>query len=313
MKLVPEKGFRLVTLVMSIGSNLSDPWLDIWTMAHMNVVHTELRPPVQERGQIKPAGPQHGAVDASVVVLALPSDVAPASDIAKTLGIPSDTFVVRKPDALRQRESAVATLLRNLQDCRPDLLVRNAYTGPEIGKCLSGTVTEQLFRNARRPVLVFGPQALAARGGQCTVRNVLYATDLSGASVNALHCAYEVARNHDAKLVVLEVAAEPNEEMLFDDAVTTAFEKLQDWLHSHVLEYGEGAMGRAQCLVKFGEAAHSIAETAAELHPDMIVIGARGVGAKQQADDRFVGRTTYEVACSSEAPVLIVPHLRDRA
>ena len=279
----------------------------------MNVVHTELRPPVQERGPIKPVGPQHGAADASVVVLALPSDVAPAFDIAKTLGIPPDTFVVRKADALRQRESAVASLLRNLQDCRPDLLVRDAYAGPEIGKCLSGTVTEQLFRNARRPVLVFGPQSLAARAAQNTVRNVLYTTDLSGASVNALHCAYEVARNHNAKLVVLEVAPEPSDEMLFDDAVTSAFEKLQDWLYSHVLEYGEGAMGRAQCLVKFGEAVSSIVQAAHELQPDMIVIGARGFGAKRQADERFVGRTTYEVACSSDCPVLIVPHLRDRA
>jgi nucleotide-binding universal stress UspA family protein len=140
---------------------------------------------------------------------------------------------------------------------------------------------------------------------------VLYATDLSAGSVNALHSAYDVSRNHDAKLVVLQVTREPNEEILFDDAVITTFEKLQDWLHNHVVAYGDGAMGRAQCLIKFGEAAQQVVETAHELHPEMIVIGARGMSAGSQVDERFVGDTAFEIACSAGCPVLIVPDLSD--
>jgi nucleotide-binding universal stress UspA family protein len=281
-------------------------------MSQMNVARTELRPPVQEqtirRGSNSGAQP---AADPSVVVLALPSDVAPAADIAKTLGIPPDAFVVRRLGA-PQRESHVATLLAKLEGHRPDLLVRdNHHPSMEIGKCLSGTVTEQLFRKVRRPVLVYG--SASSRNAHTPVRNILYATDLSIASVSALHSAYDVARNHDAKLVVLEVTSEPNEEMLFDDAVTTAFEKLQDWLHNHVFACSDAPMGRAQCLVKFGEAAQQIVETANELHPEMIVIGARGRGAGSEDDERFVGDTAYAVACSAECPVLIVPDLTDLA
>jgi nucleotide-binding universal stress UspA family protein len=246
-----------------------------------------------------------------VVVLALPSDVAPAADITRTLGIPPDTFVVRQLGAAQQRESQVATLLETLQGHRPDLLVHESHNSTEIGKCLSGAVAEQLFCKVRRPVLVYGPHAATPRARPTGLRNVLYATDLSAASVQALHSAYDVARNQGAKLVVLQVTAEPNEEMLFDDAVTTFFERLQDWFHNHVEGYGDGAMGRAQCLVKFGKAGLHILQAASELHPEMIVIGARGMSASSRVDERFVGDTAYEVACSSESPVLVVPDLSD--
>src|SRR5215471_9482767 len=188
-------------------------------MAHMNVAHTELRPLVPERSPIRRGlntAAQPGALDHNVVILALPSDVAPAADITKTLGIPPDAFVVRQLGAPQPNASHVATLLETLVGHRPDLLVRDGNASTEIGNCLSGTGTGQLFRKVRRPVLVFGPQASAQRGAPTRLRNVLYATDLSAGSVQALHSAYDVARHHAAKVVVLEVLPEPSEEMLFD-------------------------------------------------------------------------------------------------
>ena len=278
-------------------------------MPDMNVVRPELHVPVQETSRptsVLNTKLWHDAVQPGMVVLALPHDVAPAVEIAKLLGVPSDVFLVRRLGAPQQRESSVAALLRELEISRPDLLVLGAYKQSEVGKCLSGAVTEQLFRKSQWPVLVFGPQPPENPTPQPGVRNVLYATDQSSASVHALHCAYDMAREHNAKLIVLQVEAKP-EGVLYDDAVVVAFEALQNWLDGHLLAHGGEAFGRAQCLVKFGKPEQSIPEAANELHSDVVVMGARGLSALSAGRNNFIGSIAYEVACSSERPVLIVP------
>ncbi|PYX90453.1 MAG: hypothetical protein DMG67_12775 [Acidobacteria bacterium] len=259
-------------------------------MPDMNVVRPELRVPVQETSRptsVLNTRLRHDAVQPGMVVLALPHDVAPAVEIAKLLGVPSDVFLVRKPGAPKQRESSVTALLRELEVSRPDLLVLGAYKQSEVG-------------------MVFGPQSPGNPTPQLGVRNVLYATDQSSASVHALHCAYDMAREHNAKLIVLQVEAKP-EGVLYDDAVIVAFEALQNWLDGHLLAHGGEAFGRAQCLVKFGKPEQGIPEAANELHSDVVVMGARGLSALSAGRNNFIGSIAYEVACSSERPVLIVP------
>ena len=85
-----------------------------------------------------------------MVVLALPHDVAPAVEIAKLLGVPSDVFLVRRLGAPQQRESSVAALSQD---------------GSALGTLQSFTIGQDgivtgVFSNGRtRPV---GQIALAA-------------------------------------------------------------------------------------------------------------------------------------------------------
>ena len=91
-----------------------------------------------------------------------------------------------------------------------------------------------------------------------------------------------------------------------------AFEALQNWLDGHLLAHGGEAFGRAQCLVKFGKPEQGIPEAANELHSDVVVMGARGLSALSAGRNNFIGSIAYEVACSSERPVLIVPQTATR-
>ena len=54
-------------------------------------------------------------------------------------------------------------------------------------------------------------------------------------------------------------------------------------------------------------AQQGIPEAANELHSDVVVMGARGLSALSAGRNNFIGSIAYEVACSSERPVLIVP------
>src|SRR5260370_1294467 len=86
-----------------------------------------------------------------------------------------------------------------------------------------------------------------------------------------------------------------------------ALEGLRDWLRGQAVGQEEQASRRIGCVVRFGQPEQKIPETAAELRCDMIIMGARGLGANPHKPGHFVGGTAYEVACSSYCPVLVVP------
>jgi nucleotide-binding universal stress UspA family protein len=201
-------------------------------------------------------------------------------------------------------ESSVAGLLQELEAFNPDLLVLATHARTGAGKWLAGSVTEEAFRRGRWPVLVLSPHAHLAEHGEFSLRQVLFATDLSGVSGDALYYAAGIAQDHGAEL--LDVYVDPDEAHDFTFDRTFAQQKLGDWLHHHLVAHGE-IVDRAEHLVRFGDAAKEILETAAAWKSDLIVMGARGMGALAGVASHFVGGTAYEVACQAPCAVLIVP------
>ena len=247
---------------------------------------------------------QPHAARPDAVVLALPARVPLAATIAQSLGLHGDIFVVRTAGVHGQKESTLAGLLRELEEHHPELRILELHKHSTIGKWLNGSVTESLFRRNRWPVLVLRPQAYETSGTRMGFRKILYATDLSAESVHALRYASTFTQERSTKLFVLQVeTAEEGDP--FQQQV--ALRGLCDWMQGQTLEQGEPALGAAGCVVRFGDPAQKILETAAELQSEMIVLGARGCGATPGEEGHFVGETAYEVACSSYSPVLIVP------
>lgn len=240
---------------------------------------------------------------AEAAVLALPSRVPLAVEIANALQVPADLFIVHGLGASARSASQITDLLTQLQLGNPDLRVLEIQKESRITGWLNGPAGEDLFHRTGWPVLVLGPRYTETEAPPARLRNVLCATDRSDGASNALLHAYAVARKHQAKLVVLQVEDSGDGEVSEQEALLKG---LRAWLHGQALAQEEEALSASPCTVRFGKPEQKILETAAELRSSMIVMGARGLGAAVTAG-HFAGHTVCEVVSSAYCPVLIVP------
>ena len=221
----------------------------------------------------------------------------------KSLALRLDLQSIRcKPIACA---ATIGLLLKELEEYRPELLVLACHGREGLQKWLRGSVAEEVFRQVEWPVLVLGPGSSQEETVlQKQFENILYATDLSHVSVTALHYAAGIAHDHEAQLTALYVEADPGQGYSFDR--TMAEVRLRDWLHERIVGLSSALVG-AHCVVDFGKPEIKVVEAAAQLHSDVLIIGARGLGAVSGPASHFLGGTAYAVVCSSPCPVLIVP------
>ncbi len=199
----------------------------------------------------------------------------------------------------------IADLLEDVEARHPDLLLLAPHGRRGIRKLLAGSVTEQIFRRSQWPVLVLPPACIEnVREEQAGLKRILYATDLSANAAVALNYAAGLAEDHGSELRVLY--AEPDEKFDFTFDRLMSLQKLEDWLREQKVE-ARAALEHADCMVHFGAPWQQISNLAQEWSADMIVMGARGMGAAAGLASHFVGGTAYEVACSAPCPVLLVP------
>jgi len=206
------------------------------------------------------------------------------------------------------RKADMRTVLQDLEDYRPSLLVLASHGREGLRKWLQGSVAEAVFRGVQWPVLVLGPgfpHELPDRQKQ--FERVFYATDLSGASVTALQYAGGISHDHEASLFALYVEPDPEQGFTFDRVM--ALQRLSDWMQDHIDGLATTLVG-AQCMVDFGRPEEKILKAAARHKADIVVLGARGLGAVSGLASHVLGGTAYKVICSAECPVLIVPQPR---
>lgn len=206
------------------------------------------------------------------------------------------------------REGGIGVLLKELEDYRPSLLSLATHGREGIRKWMSGSMAEEVFRQVQWPVLVLGPGVPESNGGpQKQFQRILYATDFSAVSLKALQYAVAIAHDHEAQLTALYVEPDAKQGFSFDRAM--AIQRLHDWLQDQI-DGLSGALTGVQYVVDFGKPDKKIVEAATEREVDLIILGARGLGAAPALASHFFGGTAYEVTCSSKSPVLIVPQLR---
>ena len=209
---------------------------------------------------------------------------------------------------LMVREASIGSILQELEEYHPSLLVLATHGREGIGKWLAGSVAEEVFRRVQWPVLVLGPGcSQTCLAPQKQFERVLYATDLSAISVRALQYASGISHDHEAQLIALYVEPDPTQGFSFDRAM--AHRRLEDWLQDQIDGLSETLEG-VRCIVDFGKPETRIAAVAAQQQADLVVVGARGLGAISGPASHFIGGTAYAVSCCSKCPVLIVPHPR---
>jgi nucleotide-binding universal stress UspA family protein len=177
-----------------------------------------------------------------------------------------------------------------------DLIVLGTHGRTGLRKLLLGSFAEEVFRRSTVPVLTIGPDVRKSTHAGGHFRSVLFATDFSASSLTALPFAISLAEENDAELVLLNVMPQSD---IKHHAVALA--------HLHDLIPSDSRM---QCqpfaIVRYGEVADRILETAAERSADVIVLGVRGAAEHLGAATHLERATAHKVVAHARCPVLTV-------
>lgn len=237
------------------------------------------------------------------------SGLSPREDAEGKIKVLTDKLNLKDltPKVL-SRETSVAHILEEMDEYHPSLVVLATHGRKGIEKCFVGSVAEEVFRRVHWPVLILGADCVPPESMmQTQFERVLYATDLSAVSLTALHYASGISHDHEAQLIALYVEPDARQGFSFDQVI--AQQRLEDWLQDNIDGMSEALAG-VHCMVDFGKPGAKITEVAVRQQADLVVVGARGLGAISGAASHFIGGTAYDVICGSKCPVLIVPQPR---
>lgn len=204
-------------------------------------------------------------------------------------------------DVLLERGEIGEVILSVIEQHDIDLVIAGTHGHRGIKKLVLGSVAEQIFRLATCPVITIGPQATRDGLGEGEFPTILFATDFSPASLEALPWALALAKDNQAQLTMLHVIQEVSEAGLeYLNEVTVACRQRL----TELLPAGAGKWCRPECFVEFGPAADTILKIAEEQQASLIVMGARRRG--PMAASHVPWATAYRVVCHAGCPVLTV-------
>ena len=188
-------------------------------------------------------------------------------------------------------------ILLSLRDHTAALLVLGTKAITGAGRAALGVVTRQLLAHSPCPILTVPPDDADGAREFGRWNNVLVATDFSAASLSALHYAQRVAGNH---LIVIHSARCGRHLECPNCLERLRFLAPFDEAHGLPVDH----------MVTGGDPASVIVEAAAQLNPDLLVLGAPSP--EHQAGD-IEQSTVAQVISGVAAPVLIVPESRYRS
>lgn len=180
-----------------------------------------------------------------------------------------------------------------------DLIVLGTHGRGGLKKLVMGSAAEQIFRRARCPVLTVGPQASQKAVAFENWRCILFATDFSAGSLNALPYALSLAEENQASLILLHlIPLMPVEQQ--EEVLQSARERLQLLIPPEAT-----AWCKPEYLVGFDFPAEGILRTAEQRGADLIVMGVRAAGAPR-VTAHLPWAIAHEVVCHAHCPVLTV-------
>ena len=197
-----------------------------------------------------------------------------------------------------------------------DLIVLGTHGRTGLSRLVMGSVAEEIFRQARCPVLTVGPHTirhpLAQRVHRLGERHeliesnihaVLYPTDFSQESLAAAPFAISMAQEHGAKLVLLHTVDGGGNDYAKDPARVLAH--LVAELKRLVPE-GTDLWCEPEFLVDFGDPSKRILEIATDIKTDLIVMGVRSARDHVTTVTHMAETTAHKVLVEATCPVLTV-------
>jgi nucleotide-binding universal stress UspA family protein len=178
-----------------------------------------------------------------------------------------------------------------------DLIVVGTSSRSGLGKLFLGSVAEEIIREAPCPVLTVGPRVVSEAPE--AFQSILCATDFSATSWRVVDFAVFLAHEFRAHLTLTHVVSG-----MLRDSPRLAIEVPEQGLRALIppepqLDY------EPQVVVEIGPVAEGILSVAKDMAADLIVMGAREVGAFAQTVSHF-SSTTHEIISVATCPVLTV-------
>jgi nucleotide-binding universal stress UspA family protein len=153
-----------------------------------------------------------------------------------------------------------------------DLVIVGTHGMGTLEKLVIGSNAEQIFRQARIPVLTVGPAAKSEAPYEVEFKNILFATDFGPGAEREAAYAFSLAQEHHARLTLLNVA--PHAEDYSEQAVG----RKRDAVTKHLRELLP-AVPEMHCIPEYvmvvGEPVEEILRWAKMKHADLIVMGAK--------------------------------------
>jgi len=174
-----------------------------------------------------------------------------------------------------------------------DLVVAGTHGRTGFRKLLLGSGAEEICRVSSCPVLTIGPDI--SGDSWINFRIILYPTDFSRESMQALPYANALAEHYGAKLIFLHVV--PSERA--SNAESALAEELRERVKQLIQEKLE--TGKAEFLIETGNAAKAILKVAGEYNADLIAMGIRNTFAPGV---QLGSSTAYGVMSGARCPVL---------
>ena len=200
-----------------------------------------------------------------------------------------------------QRGKVSELVPRLIDDFNIDLLALGTHVRPGLRKLIFGSDVEGLFRQVQCPVLVIGPN-VSERLADRSFQRILLATDFDPGSKAAVIYSMSLAKDHDAKLLLLHVVQDLDE-MLPDARKRLAEVRERMRL---LLPHDAPLFCSPDVTIDYGRTPECVVATAKDEMADLIVMGLRPdyvpAGAAHTLHD-----TAYDVASLAPAPVLFIP------
>ena len=189
-------------------------------------------------------------------------------------------------------------LRASLHRYEADLLVMGTVGRTGARKFLLGSIAEEAMREAHCPVLTVGPLNVIAE--PVRFRHLLYATDFSAESLNAVPYAFTFAKQYSSRLILLHAIENLAEAPYLNAQMVRV--RLAD------LAQSSGLSQAAETLVEMGSPGDVIVRIAEQTNADLIVIGARGAGSVARLATHF-GSIAHKVVTHARCPVLTIRRL----
>jgi nucleotide-binding universal stress UspA family protein len=175
-----------------------------------------------------------------------------------------------------------------------DLVVLGTHGREGLKQIVLGSIAETIFRTAPCPVLVVGPK-VPKKVTLPVFRDLLFATDLSPASLKALPFVQAFAEENQADLIVLHVTQEKVHDK--EEQAMTA-ESLGKWMRELI-----PPRPHVEYEVLFGAPAENILKVAAERRCDLIMLGAHHAS---NFATHMPGAVAHRIVSEAPCPVLTV-------
>jgi nucleotide-binding universal stress UspA family protein len=204
-----------------------------------------------------------------------------------------------------RRGNVVQEILAQAKASRADLVVIGSHGRGGVQRLVLGSVAEKVLRLATCPLLTVRRGVRVARRSR-SPRRILCATDFSAAANRSVAYGKRLAKEANAKLVVMHAVEWPFGDAMTSGAVaefrTSMESSARDKLDRLLPRSSPGGPG-AHAVVTFGKASAAIVKLARAISADLIVMGVSGRGA---TDVALLGSTTHQVIREGSWPVLTV-------